>query len=530
MVGCCGITKSNKIKIMLAKQHFDVIIIGTGAGGGTLAHRLAPTGKQILILERGGFLPKEKANWDSIEVYQKDRYHTDEIWHDDGNDREIHPGTGYWVGGNTKVYGAALLRLRERDFDRVEHQGGISPEWILKYRDFEPYYTEAERLYRVHGQRGQDPTEPPTDSPYPYPPVSHEPRIQEIHDDLQKQGLHPINLPLAIDLNEIDRHLGSCIRCDTCDGFPCLVDGKSDADVNCIRPAIARDNVFLLTEAEVLRLHTSPSGREVTSVEVQLKDEIVYFSSDIVVVACGAINSAALLLKSVNDRHPNGLANSSDLVGRNLMKHQHGAIIGLTPKPNPTEFQKTLAILDYYWGEPDFDYPMGVIQLLGKVNKDIIAADAPGFSPGMALDVIAQHSVDWFITAEDLPDPNNRVTYQQGSIYLNYTDNNTIAFDRLMNRWIGVLKSIDCGDLILPVSLYFRKKLSIAAVAHQNGTCRFGADPTDSVLDIDCRTHDVDNLYVVDGAFFPSSAAVNPTLTIIANALRVGDRLIDRLK
>jgi choline dehydrogenase-like flavoprotein len=268
---------------------------------------------------------------------------------------------------------------------------------------------------------------------------------------------------------------------------------------------------------------------------VQLKDEIVYFSSNIIVVACGAINSAALLLRSANDRHPNGLANSSDLVGRNFMKHQHGAIIGLTPKPNPTEFQKTIGILDYYWGEPDFNYPMGAIQLLGKVNKDIIAADAPGFSPGMALDVMAQHSVDWFITAEDLPDPNNRVTYKNGSVHLNYTENNTIAFDRLMKRWIGVLKSIlvprgfanDCGDLILPVSLYFRKKLSIAAVAHQNGTCRFGADPTDSVLDIDCRTHDVDNLYIVDGSFFPSSAAVNPTLTIIANTLRVGDRSIE---
>ena len=347
--------------------------------------------------------------------------------------------------------------------------------------------------------------------------------------DLVKKGLNPINLPLAIKLNEVNRRLGACIRCNTCDGFPCLVNGKGDSDINCVRPAIAKDNITLLTEAEVLRLHTSSSGREITSVEVKLDDQIVHFSSDIVVVSCGAINSAALLLRSANDMHPHGLANSSDQVGRNFMKHQHGAIVGITPKLNLSEFQKTLAVLDYYWGEDGFNYPMGLIQLLGKVNKDMIALDAPVFAPGMALDQIAQHSVDWFVTAEDLPDPNNRVTYKNGSVHLRYTENNTEAFDRLMTRWGKVLKSIDCGDRIIPVSLYFRKKLDIAAVAHQNGTCRFGEDPKDSVLDINCRTHDVDNLYVVDGSFFPSSAAVNPTLTIIANALRVGDRLLERM-
>lgn len=505
---------------------YDLIIIGTGAGGGSLAHRLAPSGKKILILERGKFLPQEKANWDTVAVYRQDRYHTSEIWYDSHNGQAIHPGTGYWVGGNTKVYGAALLRLRERDFTEVIHAGGISPAWPLQYQDFAAYYNEAELLYDVHGLRGQDPTEPPTDLPYPYPPISHEPRIQEIHDNLQEKGLHPISLPLGIKLNEVNRHLGSCIRCNTCDGFPCLVNGKGDADINCIRPAIASENVTLITEAEVLRLHTNESGSRVTEVEVRIRDEIHNFRAAIVVVACGAINSAALLLRSLNDKHPNGLGNSSDQVGRNFMKHQHGAIIGLTPKPNATEFQKTLGILDFYWGEPGFDYPMGLIQLLGKVNKDMIAMDAPGFAPMMALDQVAQHSVDWFITAEDLPDPNNRVMVKNGSIHLSYTENNTMAFDRLMERWVQVLKSINCGDTILPCSLYFRKKLAIAAVAHQNGTCRFGHDPKTSVLDINCRSHDVENLYVVDGSFFPSSAAVNPTLTIIANALRVADHIL----
>lgn len=514
----------------MSNNHYDIIIIGTGAGGGTLTHHLAVSGKRILVLERGSFLPREKANWDTVEVFQKDRYHTSEIWFDrDGE--ELHPGTGYWVGGNTKVYGGALFRWRERDFEKIIHKGGISPEWPLKYADFAPYYTRAEHLYNVHGQRGEDPTEPPSSDPYPHTAINHEPRIEEIHRDLQAKGLHPFHLPLAIKLDESDRLTSPCIRCNTCDGFPCLTNGKADSDINCVRPAMqSAANITLLTEAKVLRLHTSESGREVRKVEVQWRGERVFFAADIVVVSCGAINSAVLLLRSANDKHPYGLANSSDQVGRNFMRHQNGAIVGLTRKENPTQFQKTLAVNDFYWGENGFDFPMGHVQLLGKVNKDMIALDAPTFAPGLALEEVARRSVDWWLTAEDLPDPANRVTIQNGDIYLDYVDNNTEAFDRLLDRWTGILKSINCGDTILPCSLYFRKRIPLQGVAHQCGTCRFGTDAKTSVLDLNCRTHDLDNLYVVDGSFFCSSAAVNPTLTIIANALRVGDHLLDRWK
>ncbi|MBE9049193.1 GMC family oxidoreductase [Nostocales cyanobacterium LEGE 11386] len=517
----------------MTTAHYDFIIIGTGAGGGTLVYQLAPTGKKILILERGSFLPREKANWDTVEVVQKDRYHTNEVWYNQKG-QAIHPGTGYFVGGNTKVYGGALFRWREQDFHQVIHKGGISPEWPLKYHDFEPYYTQAEKLYEVHGKRGLDPTEPEATEDYSYPAIQHEPRIQEINDSLLEEGYHPFYLPLAIKLNEINRRLSSCIRCNTCDGFPCLVDAKAEADVNCVRPAQQYDNVTLMTEARVKRLHTSHSGREVTSVEVEIEGETHLFSSDIVVVACGAINSAALLLRSANDQHPNGLANSSDQVGRNFMKHQNGAIIGVSFKSNLTAFQKTLAINDFYWGDVDFDYPMGHVQLLGKVNADMIAQESPSvlglsFQEKNTFAAIASHSVDWWLTAEDLPDPNNRVTLRGDSIQLHYTENNTAAYNRLVNRWTQVLKKIGCGERIIPVSFYFRKKLPLQGVAHQCGTCRFGEDPKTSVLDINCRTHDIDNLYVVDGSFFRSSAAVNPTLTIIANALRVGDHLIERM-
>jgi len=511
-------------------NHYDIIIIGTGAGGATLAHKLASSNKKILMLERGTFLPREKANWDTVEVFQKDRYHTSEIWYDKDGE-ELRPGIGYWVGGNTKVYGGALFRWREKDFERVVHKGGISPEWPLKYKDFEPYYTQAENLYEVHGERGIDPTEPSSSDPYPFGRINHEPRIREIHEALEKKGLHPFYLPLAIKLDQVNRRLSKCIRCDTCDGFPCLVDGKADADINCVRPTLnAYNNITLLTEARVVRLHTSESGREVTKVEVNLEGKRTFFSGDMVVVSCGAINSAVLLLKSANDKHPYGLANSSDMVGRNFMRHQNGAIVGLTRKANPTEFQKTLAVNDFYWGEPDFNYPMGHVQLLGKVNKDMIALDAPIFAPGLALDEVAKRSVDWWLTAEDLPDPQNRVSVQNGDIYLDYVDNNTEGFDRLLHRWTEVLKSIDCAEKILPCSYYFRKKIPLQGVAHQCGTCRFGENPETSVLDLNCRTHDLDNLYVVDSSFFPSSAAVNPTLTIIANALRVGDHLLERFK
>jgi choline dehydrogenase-like flavoprotein len=509
-------------------HHYDIIIIGTGAGGGTLAHRLASSEKKILVLERGTFLPREKENWNTVEVFQKDRYHTSEVWYDKQG-AKLHPGTGYWVGGNTKLFGGALFRLREQDFQAVQHTGGTSPEWPLKYPDFEPYYTQAEKLYQVHGQRGLDPTEPKTSEAYSFAPISHEPRIQEIHDDLQKKGFHPFYLPLAIRLSEVNRALSSCIRCNTCDGFPCLVNAKSDADISCVRPAMDYENLTLMTEAKVLRLLTSKSGREVTRVETEIQGQPHRFSADIVVVACGAINSAVLLLRSADDQHSNGLANRSDQVGRNFMKHQNGAIVGLTKKLNPAVFQKTLAINDFYWGEPDFNYPMGHVQLLGKVNKDMIALDAPIFAPGLALEEVAKRSVDWWLTAEDLPDPNNRVRVKGDKIHLDYTDNNTEAFNRLLARWTEVLKSINCGDRILPCSLYFRKRIPLQGVAHQVGTCRFGEDPQTSVLDINCRTHDVDNLYVVDGSFFPSSAAVNPSLTIMANALRVGEHLIDRM-
>jgi len=506
-------------------MHYDVIIIGSGAGGATLAYALAPRGLRVLVVERGDYLRREKENWNSAAVFNEARYKAHETWYDKHGGK-FHPGIHYYVGGNTKFYGAALLRMRESDFGAVTHQGGISPAWPLAYSDFEPYYTQAEKLYHVHGERGADPTEPFASEPYPYPPVSHEPRIAELERDLKRSGLRPFPLPLGLLLDESHPEKSACIRCSTCDGFPCLVRGKADAQVVCMEPALAFPNVTMLTNAFVSRLETSESGREVNSVFVRSGDVEERMTSDVVVVAAGAVNSAALLLRSANSRHPAGLANSSGMVGRNYMAHNNSAYVAVSLRPNETVFQKTLGVNDFYHRSADFDYPLGHIQMLGKSDGEMFRGDAPRFTPIIALDTVGTHALDFWLTSEDLPDPENRVTLTaDGSIKLSYTENNLEAHRRLTAMLHGLLETIGCGPHLLPNAAYLGKKIPIAGTAHQCGTVRFGTDRKASVLDVNCRAHDVDNLYVVDGSFFPSSSAVNPALTIVANALRIADHL-----
>jgi choline dehydrogenase-like flavoprotein len=515
--------------------HYDVIIIGSGAGGGTLAYRLASSGKKILLLERGDFVPREKANWDPTLVNVQGKYQTKEHWY--GSDGQpLHPHTNYYVGGNTKFYGAALFRLRREDFGKLDHRGGVSPAWPITYEDLEPYYTQAEELYEVHGQRGEDPTEPPATSGYPFPAISHEQRIQELNDDLRGLGLHPFHTPLGVRLNEANADQSRCIRCNTCDGFPCLVHAKSDAHVMCVEPALQYPNVTLLRNALVHTLETSSSGREVTGVMVERNGDTARYSADIVVSACGAINSAALLLRSANAKHPNGLANGSDVIGRHYMGHTNSVVMAISKCPNPTVFQKTLSLNDFYFGTKEWPFPMGHISFVGKLDAATLRAGAPAIAPGWTLEAMAQHSLDFWLTSEDLPDPENRVTLNRaGEIVLSYRPNNQEAHERLKKQLEHALNHIKCEvhgachQGLFARSLFLGQKIPLAGVAHQNGTIRFGNDPATSALDENCKAHELDNLYVVDGSFFPSSAAVNPALTIIANALRVGDHLLDRL-
>ena len=514
---------------MAQDANYDVIIIGTGAGGGTLAYALAPTGKRILVLERGDYLPREKDNWNTRAVFTDAKYKAEETWRDK-NGKEFHPGIQYFVGGNTKVYGAALLRFRSEDFGELKHHGGVSPAWPISYEDLEPCYTRAEQLYQVHGERGSDPTEPPASAPYSHPPVSHEPRMQELVEDLRRIGHKPFPLPLGIRLDEKESETSPCIRCETCDGFPCMVDAKSDAHVICVRPAVEHPNVTLLTRARAVRLETSPSGREITKVHVERDGIEEEYSAGVVVSSCGAINSAALLLRSANEKHPDGLANRSGAVGRYYMCHNNSAYLAISKRPNPTRFQKTIGLNDFYFGSPDWEYPMGLVQMLGKSNGEMLRGDAPSFAPGMALEEMARHSIDFWITSEDLPHPDNRVQVDsRGGITLSYSENNVEGHNRLGAKLKGLLSEIGCENKLIPCTFYLGKKIPIAGVAHQCGTVRFGHDPKTSALDVNCKAHDLDNLYIVDSSFFPSSTASNPALTIMANALRVADHLTGRL-
>jgi choline dehydrogenase-like flavoprotein len=515
---------------MSQAKHYDVIIIGTGAGGGTLAYRLAPSGKSILLLERGDFLPREKQNWDVEAVFVQNRYISKDIWYDHKG-KPFQPGSHYFVGGATKLYGAALFRMRKEDFGELKHHDGISPAWPIAYEEIEPYYTKAEQLYQVHGLRGADPTDPPASAPYAFPPLSHEPRIQELYDSLTQAGYHPAPAPTGILLNEQERHNSLCIRCDTCDGFPCLVHAKADAEVICVRPALKHPNVTLVTNVEAIQLKTSTSGREVTAVVVNHNGVRETYRGSIVVVSAGAANSARLLLMSANDKHPNGLANGSDQVGRNYMFHNSSAVVAISKQENPTMFQKTLSVNDFYFGADDFAFPLGNIQMIGKSKGPMFKGDAPRFVPGFTLDKMAQHAIDFWLTTEDLPDPNNRVMInKQGEIVLHYTFNNLEPTRRLQAKLKSLLEHLDCHEHLIPNNLYLGKHIPIAGVGHQAGTCRFGTDPKTAVLDVHCKAHELDNLYIVDTSFFPSIAAVNPSLTAMANALRVGDHLLERLQ
>ena len=519
-------------------EHYDVIIIGSGPGGGSVATVLAPTGKKVLMLERGGYLPRSQKNWDSKTVFVDGTYQAKETWFSRKGE-SFHPGLHYWVGGNSKVYGAALFRLREKDFTEFATHDGISPGWPLGYDVFEPYYGRAEVLFQVRGQRGEDPLEPWTSTPYAHPPVKHEPRIQQLSDDWAKAGVHPFHLPLGIKLEqEADGRPtphSPCIRCDAFDGFPCAINAKADSQIICVDPMKkAHDNFTLLTGAYVERLETDASGRSVKTVHVTREGRAETYSADIVVVACGALSSALLFLRSTSDKHPNGLANGSDLVGRNYLRHKMSVLMALLKEPNETVFQKTLAVSDFYFASKDYEYPVGLIQMCATSHGEQIRGEAvPGvldkLLPDMPFDVMARHSMDFWLQTEDIPLAENRITYQGGEVFLDVTETNTKPANDLKKELEKLCSSTGASTMMLERSLYLGKGIPLNGTAHQAGTLKFGEDPKTSVLDLDCKAHELDNVYVTDASFFPSIGAVNPTLTIIANALRVADIIKARL-
>ena len=490
---------------------FDVVIIGSGVGGGCIAHVLAPTGARIVILERGRRMPREDRNWDPEAVYADAAYKSDERW-TDGRGRSFRPGQFYYVGGHTKVFGATMFRFRREDFCAMEHAGGLSPAWPIEYDTLEPYYARAERLFDVHGEAGADPTEPPRSGPYPHPPLRHNPAIAEVAERLRAQGLRPFPIPSSVQ----DHAGGACVRCNTCDGFPCRLGAKGDAETCLIDPVLQHGNVALRTEALVVRLLADASGRRIEAAELADGTQV---RGDLFVLAAGAVNSAAILLRSVHAKHPSGLANSSGMVGRHYMNHNCTAVMAIRPlRANREPFQKTLALNDFYLGDGDGSPPLGNLQLLGKIMEPMLRGEIRSV-PRPVRAWLAAHSVDWYAMSEDLPHAESRVRVRgDGAVVLDWRRTNLAAHKALVAKARRMLRAAG-----FPIVL--TKAFSKDTPSHQCGTVRFGHDPADAPLDPFCKAFDHENLYVVDASFFPSSAAVNPALTVAAQALRAGEHI-----
>jgi choline dehydrogenase-like flavoprotein len=495
---------------------YDVVIVGTGMGGATLAYALSESDLRVLLVERGDHLPQEDENWSARAVFVDGRYKPRDRWQDASTGRWFAPGVHYWVGGNTKVYGASLPRFQPGDFGAAEHADGVSPAWPFAYADLERYYDRAEEIFGVHGETDDPGAQ--RRRPYPHPSVPHERVVGEIATRLHGAGYTPSHIPLGIDLGPG----GACIRTSTCDGFPCRRLAKADADVRCVRPALARGRVEMRTRTFARRLVTDSSGARVEGVEVERAGETETIAAGTVVVACGAVNSAALLLRSATPCHPDGLANGSGAVGRHYMVHNNSVMLAIHPtRRNDVVFQKTLYVNDFYnRGTSDHPYPLGHMQLIGKLRWEMLAGQRR-FAPRWALRYAASHSVDWWLFTEDLPDPENRVTLTDGgAIRVRWRPNNVRAHEVLVREARRMARASG-------YPLAVTQRAGIAVNSHQAGTVRAGADPGTSALDPFCKAHELENLYVVDSSFFPSLPVMNPALTIAANALRVADHLLE---
>jgi choline dehydrogenase-like flavoprotein len=492
----------------------DIAIIGSGMGGGTMAYALKDSGAKVLVIERGHRLPVEPANSDLDEVYLKGRYKNADTWYNGRTGAPFKPGVFYWVGGNTKVYGACLPRFRASDFAETRHADGISPAWPFSYEDLEPYYTRAEQLFQVRGQIGEDPTEPMHSEAYPHAPLDHEPAIQSLADSFRRQGLHPFRMPNGLEAETQDKRA----LCATSDGAPNEAGLKSDAEKVAINPALAA-GVELLADTKVIRLLTGDDGRTVVAALAEQNDRIIRIEADKFILAAGAVNSAALLLNSATPEIPGGLANSSGLVGRNYMVHNSTFFIGINPfKVNRTLWQKTLGLNDWYEAGPANQFPLGNLQMLGKLRASMLKMARP-WAPTWLLKAMSDRSIDIYLTTEDLPRRSNGISVVNGRINVWWKPNNLGPHKELVHRISKAVRKAGYPAI-------FTERMGIETNSHQCGTAVAGHDPSTSVLTPDCRAHDLDNLWVVDSSFFPSSAALNPALTIAANALRVADTIL----
>jgi len=489
----------------------DIVIIGSGIGGATIASGLAGSGAKILILERGERLTPSPQARDTRSIFIDGHFRPKETWRESGGGR-FNPGNYYNVGGNSKFYGGVLLRFRRQDFAEMQHFGGVSPAWPFAYDELEPWYSKAEQLFRVRGEVGDDPTEPFHSVPYAFSPVPDEPPIARARSELKALGLHPATLPLGVDIETWlkDGRTGW-------DAFPNTGSGKMDAETAPLAAALQDGNITLLTGAHVGHLELAPDGRTIAAVHYRHKGQSTKVSPKLVILSAGAIMSSVILQRSPSPKG-SGLANSSGQVGCNFMNHNSVAMLAIDPRRrNDSVYQKTLMLNDYYLSGGSGGMPLGNVQLLGKVDGNVLAANVK-LAPRFVLDWMAGHSVDWSLVSEDLPDPDSRVMVDGDEIVLQWRRSNMQASDELKKIMRANLRA--SGYPIVLTRLIDKRTPS-----HQCGTVRMGADPATAPLDPFCRSFDHRNLFVVDAGFMPSSAAVNPALTVAAQALRVADHI-----
>ncbi|MEY3750856.1 MAG: hypothetical protein RLZZ186_1275 [Cyanobacteriota bacterium] len=504
--------------MIIDDNHYDVIVIGSGAGGGTLAGQLARSGKSVLLLERGSAMPLSDQNVADVDLFRKDRYHPGEQWFGTDGD-PFSPQTIYALGGNTKIWGGVLERMREREFSGSPLQEGAAPAWGVSYAEFAPFYDRAEQLYRVHGESGVDPCEPPRQGSYPFEPKPIEPFMQELRASLTRQGVHPYVLPQTWSDSALDP--------------------TGDAELFGVDPARASTSVQIRDRARVRRLHVNPSGTEVRGVEAEIDGQCWLFTAHVVVLAAGAINTAEILLRSATEHHSRGLANGSDQVGRNLMKPQLTSIIQLAAEPNSGRYGRSLGVTDYYWGDQNVSFPLGSIATGGGVLQDALFAESPPvlslvtkLMPNFGLEQLAARSVAWWAMSAVLPDPHNRVTLRGNHLQIHYVPNNREAHDRLVYRWIDTLKLVENDPnchVVKPAPTHPRGEAPLTVMGSVCGTCRMGSNPATSVVDLQGRTHELSNLYIADASVFPSCPSVGLGLTVIANALRISDEVLKAL-
>lgn len=492
----------------------DIVIIGSGVGGSTVAAGLAATGAEILILEAGDYIADRPENRDQRAIFQRGHFRPKETWYEAGG-AGFNPGNYYNVGGNSKFYGAVLVRYRMEDFEEIQHREGVSPAWPFSYDVLEPWYSRAERLYQVRGRLGEDPTEPSHSLGYDFPPVPDEAPIADVRARLKEKGLHPYSLPLGVD---IEAWLAKAKT--PWDAHPNSRDGKMDAETAALAVALKHGNVRLQTDARVTRLEAGADG-SIARVVYRVNGEEIRLSPKLVILSAGAVQSAVLLLRSADDRHPKGLANSSDQVGRNFMNHNSSAVIGVSPTyRNTSIYQKTFGFNDFYLSDGNGGPPLGNVQLLGRISAQVLKGSLPKV-PEWVLGQMTNRAIDFYAMSEDVPNPESRVMIDGDRIVLQWQRTNWDAHLALVAKLKDILKSI---GFPLVLSRPFDKRTP----SHQCGTVRIGNDPATAPLDIFCRAYDHPNLFVVDASFLPTSAALNPALTVASQALRVADHIASK--